>query len=119
MAATAEKASLNEELIGIWKFPVDGYYLGFDEEGQLCYRGSEESVAAKRRCNKYTPEGSIVTETCMGGPEDRNCPLGGGISKARVSVNNEGQLQYQILPDKCDMLAYRLVPPRQYAFTRK
>lgn len=118
VVAPVEKELLKEELLGIWKFPVDGYYLGFDEEGQLCYGGSEESVADKRWCYRYTLTESTVTETCMGGPEDQNCPLGGGICKARVSTNNEGQLQYQILPDQCNMLAHRLVPPRQYFFTR-
>ena len=119
VAASGDKGSLQEELIGIWQFPVDGYYLGFDEDGWLCYGGSEESVAAKRWCNRYTLAGSIVTETCMGGPEDRNCPLAGGSCKAHVGINEEGQLQYRLLPDECNMLSYKQVPPSQYAFTRK
>jgi hypothetical protein len=119
VAASEERGSLQEKLVGIWQFPVDGYYLGFDEEGQLCYGGSEESVAAKRWCNRYTLAGSIVTETCIGGPEDRNCPLGGGVCKAQVRINEAGQLQYRILPDECNMLPYRVVPPSQYVFTRK
>lgn len=92
--------------------------MGFDEEGNLCYGGSEESAAAKRYCNAYTLEDGVVTETCMGGPEDRNCPLGGGVCKARVSVDREGELDYRILRGQCDMLEHKVVPPKQYTFSR-
>ena len=92
-----QELPLQESITGIWKFPVDGYYIGFDEEGWMCSGGSEESVAGKRYCSRYTLEDDVVTETCMGGPEDRNCPLGGGSCKARVSVGDNGQLTYRIL----------------------
>lgn len=112
------EAPLEEAIVGIWKFPVEGYYMGFDEAGNLCYGGSEESVAAKRYCNAYTVKDGVVTETCMGGPEDRNCPLGGGACKARVSVSADGEFDYRILRGQCDMLAYKAVPPRRYTFSR-
>jgi hypothetical protein len=119
VADAGEQGTLQEEIVGIWKFPVDGYYLGFDQEGWLCYGGSEASVAAKSWCNRYGIEDGVVTETCMGGPEDRNCPLGGGSCKARVWVDGEGQLQYRIIHDQCNMLAHKIVPPRQFTFTNE
>ncbi len=112
------EVSLANEIIGIWEFPLDGYYVGFDGEGQLCYGASAESVAAQRWCNAYTLEDGVVTETCMGGPEDRNCPLGGGVCKARVSVSADGQLHYRILRGQCDMLEHKVIPPRAYTFSR-
>lgn len=112
--AESRTQSLDEEILGIWEFPVDGYYLGFDEEGRLCYGGSELSVAAKRWCNDYTLSGNIVTETCMGGPEDRNCPLGGGSCQAEVDVDANGRLVYRILYEQCNMLGHKVVPPRQF-----
>lgn len=107
---------LEEAIVGVWKFPVDGYYIGFDRDGRVCYGGSEESVYARRWCNDYTLQDDILTETCMGGPEDRNCPLGSGSCKAKVSVSNDGQLTYRILYDHCNMLPYKTVPPREYSF---
>lgn len=118
--ASETEVALEEEIAGIWKFPVDGYdyYIGFDGDGNLCYGGSVQSVAAKRWCNDYTLEDGVVTETCMGGPEDANCPLGGGVCKARVSVSADGELSYRILQGQCEMLQYKVVPPRQYTFSR-
>lgn len=52
-ADAGEESSLEEAIIGIWKFPVDGYYIGFDADDRLCYGGSGESVAANTWCNKY------------------------------------------------------------------
>lgn len=118
MEISRVEASSEDEIIGIWRFPLDGYYVGFDGEGRLCYGASEESVAAKRWCNSYTLEDGVVTETCMGGPEDRNCPLGGGVCKARVSVSAGGQLHYRILRGQCDMLEQKVIPPREYTFSR-
>jgi hypothetical protein len=114
---TAGQEPLEEAIVGTWRF-ADGYYLGFDEEGRLCYGGSAESVAGKYWCNRYTFEEGIVTESCMGGPEDRNCPLGGGSCQVAVSVNESGNLNYRILYDQCDMMGYKLVPPRQFYFTK-
>lgn len=108
---------LQEAIIGVWQFPVDGYFMGFDRDGRLCYGGSEESVYARRWCNNYTLQGDILIETCMGGPEDRNCPLGGGSCQAKVGVGDGGQLTYRILYDQCDMLPYKIVPPREYTFS--
>lgn len=116
--SSVTEAPPEDAIVGIWKYPVEGYYMSFDDEGHLCYGGSEESVAAQRYCNAYTLEDGVVTETCMGGPEDRNCPLGGGTCRARVSVNADGELDYQILRGQCDMLVHKVVPPRQYTFSR-
>jgi len=117
VADAGEETALDEAIIGLWAFPVDGYFMGFDEEGRLCYGGSAETVGAKRWCNQYTLEDGIVTETCMGGPEDRNCPLGGGSCKARVDVAEDGQLKYRILHEECNMVQHKVVPPSQYSFT--
>ena len=112
-------ASAQKDLVGIWSFPVAGYYISFDRAGRLCYGGSTQSVAEGRYCNHYTVENGIVTETCMGGPEARNCPLAGGTCKARVSINESGSLQYTFLRGQCDMLAYKLVPPMTYTFVQR
>ena len=119
VANARQEPALAEAIIGIWQFPQEGYYLGFDEEGKICYGGSAESVAAKKWCNRYTLEEEIVTETCMGGPEDRNCPLGGGSCQAAVAVDGDGQLRYRILYDACDMMSYKTVPPREFYFTQE
>lgn len=116
-AATAGQEPVEEAIVGTWRF-ADGYYVGFDEEGRLCYGGSAESVAGKIWCNRYTLEDGIVTESCMGGPEDRNCPLGGGTCRAAVSVDEAGQLRYRVLYEECDMMGYKVVPPRQFYFTK-
>lgn len=118
VADAVQEKALEEAIIGTWAFSKDGYFLGFDKEGRLCYGGSAVSVAAKRWCNQYTLEDGIVTESCMGGPEDRNCPLGGGSCKAAVSIDRDGQLRYRIIYDQCDMLPYKVVPPQQFRFTR-
>lgn len=110
---------LEEAIIGVWELPVDGYYIGFDRDGRICYGGSEESVYARRWCNNYTLHDDVLTETCMGGPEDRNCPLGGGSCKAKVSVGDDGRLTYRILYEQCDMMSYKIVPPREYTFTAR
>jgi hypothetical protein len=119
VSAEERVGPLQDELIGVWQFPVDGYYVAFDEQGRMCYGGSEESAAAGRWCNDYTLEGDIVTETCMGGPEDRSCPLGGGSCQARVSVPADGQLRYEIIADACNMLGHKLAPPLGYTITRR
>lgn len=118
-ADARQEPPLQEAIIGVWQFPVDGYYIGFDRDGRMCYGGSEESVYARRWCNNYALQDDVVTETCMGGPEDRNCPLGGGSCKAKVSVGDDGQLSYRILYEQCDMLPYKTVPPREYTFSAR
>lgn len=116
-ATAGQEPAVDEKILGTWRL-TDGYYIGFDEEGRFCYGGSAQSVAGKYWCNRYSMEDGIVTETCMGGPEDRSCPLGGGSCKAAVSVDDAGQLRYRILHEECDMMGYKLVPPRQFNFTK-
>lgn len=118
-ADAQEGVPLQEAIIGVWAFPVDGYYLGFFEDGRMCFGGSQESVEGQYWCNNYTLDDGVVTETCAGGPEDRNCPLGGGSCKARVSVADDGQLTYRILRGECEMLQHKTVPPKQHLMSRE
>lgn len=110
-SSTGAVTTNGTDLTGIWAFATDGYYIGFTEDGRLCSGGSAESVAAGRWCNAYTLDGDALTETCMGGPEDRACPLGGGRCVARVAVDEAGRLAYHIVQEACDMLPYKMLPP--------
>lgn len=118
---TTNRGSLTTEVVttnganltGVWAFAADGYYMAVTDDGRLCSGGSAESVAAGRWCNAFSLEGDVLTETCMGGPEDRNCPLGGGRCVARVAVDEAGRLSYHIVQEACDMLPFKMLPPAE------
>ena len=91
---------IEKAIVGNWRFSDNPlYHMLIMDDGQICYGDFPETAVAHTNCNKYSLDGNLLTEVC--GENNPECDAGAACL-ASVKVNYLDQLEYQVIPGKCE-----------------